>query len=217
MSLQNGSCPNVTSASAEATRLLAVRSSIYAILARGFSNPDERVIEFFRHSSHAQIEPQGEISTCLAKVLEAGKSVAREELAIAYMRLFHPLNGPFPYQCEHAKAHEFSKSQTMADIMGFYLAFGVEPDNDRPDHIAAQLEFMHLLTLKEKHALDNGQLQKASLCQEASEKFLRQHLLTWTDPLVHAMRADKDNMAPFYFHLTALLKLFMEAEKRTLA
>lgn len=212
MNSHGNQCQEVSPESTETVAVLAIRSGLYAVLAKGFAHPDEATLEFFRQCGQMEIEPREDLSRQVGELLESAQSVAVEELAAGYLRLFHPLNGPFPYQSEHGKSHDFSKVHNLADIMGFYRAFGVEPRDDRPDHIAAELEFMHLLTLKEKHALETGQTDKATLCREASEKFLRLHLLTWTDTLLDAMRARNDNTLPFYVHLMAVLELFMESE-----
>jgi TorA maturation chaperone TorD len=198
--------------------MLAARSGVYAVLARGFGPPDDRTVEFFRQCDETAFGEDGEISRAVRQVVAAAKGATADELKAAYMRLFHPLNGPFPYETEHQKTDEFARAQRLADIMGFYRAFGVEPASDRPDHIAAELEFMHLLTLKEAHALAAGDPANAAVCREAGEEFLREHLATWTDELLEAMRAAEGQApAPFYEHLMDLLQLFMETEKENVA
>ena len=210
---------NASSASTSdptASAALRGRSELYAVLARGLSQPDESVAEFF--ASRAPGGGEGQIAGCLDDVIRAAQDAPLEELARAYMKLLDPLNGPFPYEVAHLKAGDFTRVHVMADINGFYRAFGVEPNKDRPDHVAAELEFMHLLTFKQAHALGAGQIENASLCEQAGEKFFREHLSTWVDPLIDSLRArDPDALHPFYARLIDLLELFMESEKESLA
>jgi TorA maturation chaperone TorD len=81
------------------------------------------------------------------------------------------------------------KSFELADIAGFYRAFGVEitPGTERPDHIAVELEFMHLLAVKEVVAAgreDGG--EHARICRDARATFFRDHLGRWFGPSANA-------------------------------
>ncbi|HET7377314.1 MAG TPA: molecular chaperone TorD family protein, partial [Anaerolineae bacterium] len=78
--------------------------------------------------------------------------------------------------------HEFRQSQELADIAGFYRAFGFTFDgkiHERPDFLASELEFMHILTLKEARAVEAGRADQAEICIEAERKFLQDHLGRW--------------------------------------
>ncbi len=196
---------------------LAVRSGIYAFLAHGFLQPDNNTMEFFLRCNEIKLNKNGRLSNCLTYVVVAVQSATLDKLQQAYIHLFDPVHGPFPYEVEHRKGHEFAKAQIMADIMGFYRAFGVEPSTDRADHIGAELEFMHLLTLKEAHALKAGQSDKAQLCRDAQQKFLREHLLTWHLTLIKVIRAKLgDDSFIFYRHLVDVFELFTTTEKEHL-
>lgn len=196
---------------------LAVRSGIYAFLAHGFLQPDRNTVEFFHRCNEIQLNKDERMSSCLAEVVASAHSAGLDKLQQAYMQVFDPVHGPFPYEVEHKKGHEFAKAQIMADIMGFYRAFGVEPRADRPDHISAELEFMHLLTLKEAHALNTGQPDKAELCRKAQQKFLREHLLTWNVELLKIIRAKlRADSTIFYPQLLNVFELFIEIEKENL-
>lgn len=203
-----------------AQTLLADRSAVYIVLARGFSHPDEAAFDFLRQCDQAGPHGDSDVATSLAALLASIRDGDLDTLKQAYMRLFDPVNGPFPYESEHKTGHDFAKANILADIMGFYRAFGVEPSGDRADHMAAELEFMHLLTLKEHYAAGKGDQEHAALCREAGEKFFREHLSLWTEGLLAAMRAslskDDRNHHPFYEHLISLLERFISSEKETL-
>ena len=92
------------------------------------------------------------------------------------------LTGSLCYETELGLPHEFRQSQELADIAGFYRAFGFSMGGkvrERPDHISAELEFMHVLTLKEAYAAANGVAEHVEICADAQCKFLQEHLGKW--------------------------------------
>lgn len=105
------------------------------------------------------------------------------DLQAAYRRAFGAA-GSLPYETEYGLPHEFRQAQELADIAGFYRAFGFTVGGEvreRPDHLAAELEFMHVLALKEAYALANGLDEQAAVCVEGQTRFLADHLGAWVD------------------------------------
>ncbi len=123
------------------------------------------------------------------------------------------LTGSLCYETEYGLPHEFRQSQEMADIAGFYRAFGFDVGgaiHERPDHLATELEFMHILTLKEAYALSSGQLDRADICVDAQRKFLRDHLARWVDWFkTRLLQSEVDGV---YAALTDLTTAFIGAE-----
>lgn len=92
--------------------------------------------------------------------------------------------GSLCYETEYGLPHEYRQSQEMADIAGFYQAFGFKTGGDvpeRPDHVAVELEFMHVMALKEAYALESGSTEHVEICVEAQAQFLKDHLGRWID------------------------------------
>jgi len=90
--------------------------------------------------------------------------------------------GAPPYETEYGMAHVFMKVQTMADVAGFYRGFGLAPAEDareRPDHLAAEIEFLHFLLLHEAMARTQGRQEEAKVSRRARTTFLREHLGAW--------------------------------------
>lgn len=118
-----------------------------------------------------------------------------------YFRLFELGEAP-PYETAYTCSMNPHRAQfERADIAGFYKAFGVKPCKELPDHIAAELEFLSLLHLKEANALKNNKQQEAEICREARIKFLKQHL-TWI-PQLHQTLQQKSK-TKLYPQLTKL-------------
>jgi DMSO reductase family type II enzyme chaperone len=102
------------------------------------------------------------------------------------------------------------RTYELADVAGFYRAFGVEvtPGSERPDHIAAELEFMHLLAVKEAVAEDEeAAAEHAAICRDATRAFLRDHLGNFAPRL--AERLAETAADPLYADAGRLLSRFV--------
>ena len=195
----------------------AERSGLYALLAQGFRHPDDEVVAFLSRCAGAAPVAEGEMAECLARLLGIVRSSEPDRMRAEHMRVFDPVTGPFPYEGEYSGLKDFHKAHLLADISGFYNAFGVAPHGDRPDHISTELEFMHLLALKEHHALHHAGPEQVEICRDAQATFLRDHLLKWVDDFAEQM-ADRarGREAAFHTELVNLLRLLIEAEREGL-
>jgi len=92
------------------------------------------------------------------------------------------------------------RSQQLADVAGFYRAFGLEPSRDRPerhDHVALELEFMAWLLAKQRHALQAGGPEadeRAAVCRDAQRRFVQDHLAWWLPAFALALRRKADGL-----------------------
>ena len=86
-----------------------------------------------------------------------------------------------PYETSYAtsRGSPGGKNLQMADIAGFYRAFGFRVQGERPDHVVPELEFVALLYVKEAHARLAQETEGAQVCLDARTKFLREHLAPW--------------------------------------
>lgn len=98
-----------------------------------------------------------------------------------------------PYETEYLPNEDtFFRTQQMADVAGFYRAFGLQPDpRERPDHISLELEFMAYLLMMERLGSANGTADDTALdvCQEARAKFLKDHLTPWLTSFAIALES----------------------------
>ncbi len=93
-----------------------------------------------------------------------------------------------PYELEYRTAEVFQQAQTLADISGFYRAFGFEaggPLVERADHVVAEWEFLAILSLKESLAPSD---EDAECCRVAQKTFLAEHAAVWMPAFFERIR-----------------------------
>lgn len=121
------------------------------------------------------------------------------------------------YELGYLKGPLFMHTGQLADIAGFYKAFGLEVGEgtkDRVDHISIELEFMYFLALKEAHILKNGKTRELDICRDAQRKFISDHLGRWTG--VFHGQVKKRREQGFYALLTGFLDRFVAREAEEL-
>jgi DMSO reductase family type II enzyme chaperone len=175
------------------------RGSVYRFAALGFAPPEPSVLFQLRGQLHL-LETSLEVlrdrdSLELAERIRAVfERIAIDDLKASHLHCFgHTISKECPpYESEYNQTHIFEKSQSLADIAGFYKAFGLNlaPDlNDRLDHISVELEFMQFLCLKEAYAVaEHHDQEKLALCRDAQLKFLDEHLGCWAFGFVRRLK-----------------------------
>jgi TorA maturation chaperone TorD len=131
-----------------------------------------------------------------------------------------------PYEVEYCpQTFSVYRSQRMADIAGFYRAFGLTPGRDMPervDHLACELEFMAWLVAKERYALEQegGEWdERARTCQDAQRGFFAEHVAWWVPAFAHALgqRAHAtDPPSLFHVALAQALAAYIPIERNLL-
>lgn len=180
-------------------RSAAARAAIYRYLALAFSDPYDGAADVL-----ARQWPLAEAALCQlglaadAAACAAGSATDDFEWRRAHLAVFgHAVSKDCPpYGSEYGQAHIFEKTQTLADVSGFYRAFGLalaEGVHDRPDHIAFELEFMEFLCLKQAlaEAREHGP-ERVADCARAQRAFLGDHLGFWAFSFAHRLRQRPD-------------------------
>lgn len=161
-------------------------SAVCRMLALGFARPTEEGRKFLAES--AGLSGAGPLGDALAVIAREAAVADLDALRASYLRVFDPRCEPHPYEAEFRCEHFQQRTEMLADIAGFYRAFAAQPDAERPDHVACELDFLALLGTKEANALAAGEPEKAAVCQEARRKFLEEHLLAWAGDFMEAFR-----------------------------
>lgn len=171
---------------------LTSRATLYGFLAKSLGPPQvalsdsmflENLFKSFETMDILAIEK--EMSAVREELSREGIMV--EILNNEYTRLFHRGACP-PYETSYNPERSFSKTNDLADIAGFYMAFGIKHKDEAPDHIVSELEFMGLICLKEALAVANSMTDEAEICSEARRKFLSEHLGNWVSKYSTRMR-----------------------------
>ena len=173
------------------------------LVSTGFGYPDAvwrvRFDALLRAARQERAAPAGGLN----KLEKALSSVTPSELAGQHFRLF----GPAPV-CPlelafHLTNDPNGQAKKIADLAGFYKAFGVESEQ-RADGLSAVLEFLAYLEIKRVHAELNGWSEKRDIAAEASAK-MRSEIVFKTVSVIarklHAVGAPE-----FYLQLAALCR-----------
>ncbi len=207
------------------------RAALYRLLALGFSYPESQVLsktgalaaELSQHPSLAGEGPIEEgLREALDRVSEAFSVPDLEldglagDLAYDYDTLFFKGNGCAPNETAYV-AQSFAKARDLADIAGFYRAFGLESSEERrelPDFVGSELEFMAIVLARQAYAESKGSPGKAGVCAEAGRQFMDEHLGRWLPAFCREVQARSgDNRGgEAYSALALLAERFVAAE-----
>jgi TorA maturation chaperone TorD len=140
----------------------------------------------------------------------------QEDLAAEYDRTFGlvSLRECPPYGTEYGPNSEpFFRAQQLADVAGFYAAFGVMGGRTRPeraDHVALELEFLAHLLLKQRLAGDSDEGRaRAAVCADAARRFFRDHVVPWGP----AFTAGLQRRGGLYAQVGRALAAFLPTER----
>ena len=142
-----------------------------------------------------------------------------DTLAASYWRLFGHTTRGLVCACEteYGPDNGFHQPQQLADISGYYLAFGLRPavaGEARSDHIACECEFMDFLCRKQAHLRGTGGTDAETLdaTERAERSFLRDHLGRFGRAF--AARVAAEDRDGYYGALGRLLLAFVDEECR---
>jgi TorA maturation chaperone TorD len=164
----------------------------YKTFAAAFSYPDEKFFTLFPDA----IDQKGSIIAEYDRLFRAGRV--------------------WLYGAEHLAQNEFQRANLFSDIMGFYLAFGVEPDKERPDSLVCEMEFMHYLIYKKIRARqvpnDDQSSEQVETCTDAEKKFFVEHLAPAAQEIARSVLSS--STLDFYKQAARDLLTFLEHERK---
>jgi DMSO reductase family type II enzyme chaperone len=149
--------------------------------------------------------------------LQTFPSLSMEALMPLHGRLFgHTARGSVcPYETEYGPEALFQQPRQLAEIRGFYEAFGLTPRDDereRADHTSCELEFLDFLCRKEAYALESKDEAMLEETRKAIRLFLKNHVGRFAPAFGRSLR-DQDNDG-FFGQLGSLLRDFVVQECR---
>jgi TorA maturation chaperone TorD len=198
------------------------RAGLARLLARAFTYPTPDVV-----AELAQLADQMAMAPGAPESLRAGVArfaiAAREAdpapLADEYGFLFDRQVRCPPYEGAYGPLAPMAagKAAALADIAGFYAAFGLQPAEaraDAEDHLAAELEFMSALALKEAYAAAEGHEEGRTVTRDAARAFLTDHLGRWAEMFADRLR--QATPLPYYTAAAELLAAWVRHETEAL-
>lgn len=203
------------------------RSAAYTLIAFGLRYPDRALIDTLADPRKWMDWPDvlRAVAPRIAEPLQAvraevdalagGSDGEPCELQERHDDLFgHAVRGQCPtYEMEYGGHEIIRQASDLADLAGFYRAFGLEfadGANGRPDHVTAECEFMSVVCAAEARALATGDDENVTVCADAERTFLRDHLARWLPAFAH--RVEEVDPSGFYRAIVRFADVFVAAE-----
>jgi len=206
----------------------ATRSHVYRLLAEAFRYPTVERFERYRNGDYLS-ELIGALHELPHTRLDhAEEQTAREEfgdelapldftdLETSYIMTFDagaPTPPCPPYEGTYREG--IPRSKRLLAIVAFYRHFGLrmseeESKHELPDHVSAELEFMHFLAFKEAKAREAGEQELLVGYVRAQRDFLARHLGLWLSRF--ADKLDQASHSEAFAMLARLAATFVERE-----
>jgi TorA maturation chaperone TorD len=176
----------VSGATLDDENLLA-KANLYRFFAESFEEPsaltalDSESCELLLESA-ATTNDRSVVASMVQAVSTVSGSSVEERLTEWRASFGRPASTELPpYSSRYGTTDlgaGFREMQELADVAGYYRAFGVQLTQefaDRPDHAACELEFLALLCGRELAAIGD-ESDNAEIAREARRSFLRDHL-----------------------------------------
>ena len=129
------------------------------------------------------------LSTALRAALSLAHNLSPDRWSDEYHRLFE---GPLVCSPNETTYIRRDKGALIADINGFYLAFGFacrQSTGEKPDHLLCQLEFIALLLVMIAAAVRHDAPEKEEVARRALFSFADSHLGDWLASFCHRLLA----------------------------
>lgn len=163
-------------------------------------------------------DSSGDLAPCIDRLQEHAQN--NEVLAAQYWRVFgHTTRGQVcACETEYGDDNKFQQPHQLADISGYYLAFGLTPPSAsdvRQDHVACECEFLAFLNLKEAYFLEAREWtadgdETLAATRQAQHTFLRDHLGYFGRAF--ASRLAAEDCGPYYSAWGVLFLRFLDGE-----
>ncbi len=203
------------------------RSYLYKLLSLGFRYPTPETFKTFQNGEFLarlwdtiSSLPYGKFIT--AEQAEQSKKAQNdlrkntfEDFVVKVVQTFDigtPEPPCPPYEGFHRNK---SRAAIMLDITEFYMHFGLavskrDGKRELPDHLCAELEFLHFLAFKESQAKINENSKFLEGYLLAQKDFLSRHPVQWVPKFCDLLRNRAD--IPFYNLLARITVTFITHE-----
>jgi len=203
------------------------RSRIYKILSHCFCYPDENFLNYAKADLPKELEASFDklpYNKYLRKsyesfrvALQQVKALSLEDWQVEYTGLFiYPSSGKlpcYPYESALREGNRCLMGESTMAVKRLYHTLGLHVSRqfaDLPDHIAAELEFIHFLALNENEFDTSGYIKSREWCLNSEFTFLEGHLLRWVPKFATCLKENSDSK--FFVELSQFTHNFLVAE-----
>ncbi len=201
---------------------LFARSDLHRLLSTGFRYPTPEIFKIFQKGEFLD-EIMYDISsiTRLNKIMaehaehvkDDMKGMTLAELEIKFTQTFDSGIPVPPCPLYEGVYSGKPRSMIMLDVSEFYNYFGLrmsreEGKREFPDHICAELEFLHFLTYNEASSSGDEETLKGYLL--AHRDFLERHMVQWVPEF--CLRLQNSAGLPFYAWLAQITSQLITCE-----
>ena len=194
----------------------AVRSTLYALFAEAFGYPRGELLAAIQSGELARrlqewtdrLEPPLPGPVDWNALADAGSS--DQALPTEFTRLFDPGTSAPPCPL-HGGLNVGPQMTTMEEVLRFYHHFGLGPaagSRETPDHLTAELEFLHVLAFGEADLCSRG--EDTTPYRLGRRDFIARHPGRWV-PLLRA-KLERQQPRAFYAELVGLLERCLAAD-----
>ncbi len=180
-------------------RTLLARAALFRALARGFCYPEpgqvavvKTLFDGLDRAALGDLDSAA-LRRALGEARQAWSDADEAVLRESWGRLFLGNIAVQPRETGYGDARRLAgREHELADLNGFYTAFGftlAADDPDLPDHLAVELEFLSLLLVKEAWALAQREGEAATITGDALRAFLEAHPGRWVESFVRELEA----------------------------
>jgi DMSO reductase family type II enzyme chaperone len=204
-----------------------IRSNLYKLLSIGFRYPYPEIFNTFQNGEFLDelmynISSIPRLNALMLEYFhmaehqkEDMKGMTLAEFEIEFTRTFDagtPIPLCSPYEGHYCKN---PRSMVMLEVSDFYNFFGLrmsqeEGKREFPDHICAELEFLHFLTFREEEALREDKAEELKGYLLAQKDFLERHLIQWIPEF--CLKLQDSTSLPFYARLARITSRFISSE-----
>lgn len=132
----------------------------------------------------------------LAAYLSSATDNALTELAVDYAHVFlgHGVDGrsaAYPYESVYTSEKRLLMQGARDEVLALYRSQGLDKHerwNESEDHLAAELEFMQILSERTAERFEDNDEEGAAALLAVQRAFLEDHLLVWVPILASDMR-----------------------------
>lgn len=196
---------------------LAARCEVYGLLSRAYYGPADGFLpEGFAARLPAALTALGlpPAPEDLTALEAAAGTSGPLEMAVEYTRLFRgPVKAQaYPYESIYTEGQVVGES--TQDVLRRYSEAGVSlagDFKDLPDHIAAELEFMHYLCAREFEAGQAQDWEEAARFHRIGRSFVKDHLAGWVPAFADCI--SQHATSHFYLALARVTKEFIRREQ----